>query len=279
MLQTLALAWLTILCACVSDGSSRHELFASTAGLLNASPPKSLGPSHVGWRDGIGPGRPWAVPMSLDYFQGFLIQVGVPAASLPVDGRTLSPQQALGLVPLLLSTPVTLDNFAGRRMAAQAVGATYVLHMATAAGQGAGSPPPPVKGPGRWVPKNESMSEEARRYQAQVTAAPPGMVYLVERNGVVGDFDGFTPNEGPQGVLLEAKGIGYEQFFDSKLTPKPFYQGLKKLINKARNQSRVANGIPVRWHVAEPRMVAILEKIFAQEGITGIDVIYTPALP
>ncbi len=48
--------------------------------------------------------------MSLDYFQGFLVQAGVPGSALPGDGRTLSPQQALELVPHLLSTPVTLGN-------------------------------------------------------------------------------------------------------------------------------------------------------------------------
>ena len=509
-LQTLALAGLAILCACMTDGSLPYGLLpSSTARRLSASSLRPSGPSHVGWRDGVGPGRPWAVPMSLDYFQGFLIQVGVPASSLPVDGRALSPQQALGLVPLLLSTPVTLDNFAGRRMAAQlllevatgavpveretlhsrmrrftellvlrpdgylvrpttgeavqragevtlerdgvpraggfevgpfyrvsggqlfradehlevpagtralgayspddgvllpaaqgaalavvdsveglyrlafhfgetldgiaqlpgvarelyanapalwdafrhkpyaervrtlsrlttgallvlgtsgagaaraaswggklgqlsipllsladegtlalrlvvlpvgsavavgttAVGATYVLHMATAAGQGAGSPPPPVTGPGQWVPKNESMSEEARRYQAQVTGAPPGMVYLVERDGVVGDFDGFNPNEGPRGVLIEAKGVGYAHFFDGNSKAKRFFTGAEKLINKARNQVRVANGIPIRWHVAEPQMVEILQKLFQTNEIIGIEVVSTPPLP
>ncbi|MFY0529591.1 hypothetical protein ACN28I_42640 [Archangium gephyra] len=56
--------------------------------------------------------------MTLDYFQGFLSQAGVPSTALPRDGRTLSPQQALELVPHLLSTPVTLGNFGLRRMAA-----------------------------------------------------------------------------------------------------------------------------------------------------------------
>ncbi|QRN96918.1 HNH endonuclease [Archangium violaceum] len=56
--------------------------------------------------------------MSLDYFQGFLSQVGVPTDALPVDGRHLSPEQALKLLPHLLRTPVTLGNFAQRRMAA-----------------------------------------------------------------------------------------------------------------------------------------------------------------
>jgi hypothetical protein len=56
--------------------------------------------------------------MALDYFQGFLVQAGVPITAVPRDGYTLSPQQALGLMPHLLSTPVTLGNFGLRRMAA-----------------------------------------------------------------------------------------------------------------------------------------------------------------
>ncbi|WP_409015061.1 hypothetical protein, partial [Archangium sp.] len=72
----------------------------------------------VGWPDGVGDGRPFEVPMSLDYFQGFLVRAGVPGTALPKDGRTLGPQQALALVPHLLSTPITLGNFGLRRMAA-----------------------------------------------------------------------------------------------------------------------------------------------------------------
>jgi hypothetical protein len=62
----------------------------------------------VGWPDGVGDGRPFEVPITLDYFQGFLVQAGVPTTAVPRDGRTLSPQQAVELVPHLLSTPVTL---------------------------------------------------------------------------------------------------------------------------------------------------------------------------
>ena len=72
----------------------------------------------MGWTDGVGDGRPFEVPMTLDYFQGFLAQAGVPSTALPRDGRTLAPRQALELVPHLLSTPVTLGNFGLRRMAA-----------------------------------------------------------------------------------------------------------------------------------------------------------------
>ena len=72
----------------------------------------------VGWPDGVGDGHPYAVPMTLDYFQGFLVQAGVPSTAVSEDGRMLSPRQAMELLPHLLSTPVTLGNFGLRRMAA-----------------------------------------------------------------------------------------------------------------------------------------------------------------
>jgi len=452
----------------------------------------------VGWRDGVGDGRPRTVPMSLDYFQGLLTHVGVPAEALPVDGRTLSPEQAVGLLPHLLSTEVRLGDFAQRRMAAHLLlevatgagpvrraelharmdrfhrlvvlrpdgylalavtgeakqkagevrvaedgalragryevgpfyaiedgrlwpvdealevargaeplgpyvpddgvvlpalegaglalvdtveglyrlvfhtgetlegltqlpgavrqlvhnapeyweafrhkpygerlrtmsrltthgvlmvgsggagagtgaakagtlgqlafplfsltregalvmrlvvvpgkvvtaaggllNATYVLSVATtgAVAVSGGGPPtawtPPVGGPGQWVPKNERMSPRSRQYQHKVTKAPGGWVYRVFRNGEKADFDGFEA-----GVLRETKGLGYAKHFDVKLDAKRYFQGAKRLVRQAERQLKMANGIPIRWHVAEPRMVDILKKLFADNRIT-----------
>jgi hypothetical protein len=459
----------------------------------------------VGWPDGVGDGRPRAVPMSLDYFQGFLFQAGVPAEALPVDGRTLTPEQALGLWPHLLDTEVTLGDFARRRMAAhlllevatgtgpvtreelharmgrfhrllvlrldgylvrpmtgeavqkmgevrlagdgalragryevgpfyavergrlwpvdaglevprgalplgpylpddgvllpalegaglavvdtveglyrlvfhteetlvgltqlpgavrelvqnapeyweafrhkprgekvraisrltanvlltvgtsgagaakaaswggrlgqvsvpllsltgrgelalrlvavpgrvvgvagQALSATHVVHMATVgavAAGGGGAWTPPVGGPGQWVPRKEWMSKRSRDFQHKVTKAPAGWVYRVLHNGEKADFDGRAPSSG---VLLEVKGLGYDKHFDAKLEAKGYFKGAERLARQAARQSRVANGIPIRWHVAEPRMVDILKKLFKKYNITGIDVVYTP---
>ncbi len=461
----------------------------------------------VGWRDGVGDGRPYEVPMALDYFQGFLVQAGVPTTAVPTDGRTLSPQQALELVPHLLSTPVTLGNFGLRRMAAHlllevatdgvpvsrdelharmrcfsqllvlrpdgylvkatsgvavqkagqvvlaedgtlragrfevgpfyaidggrlfpvnemlevpkgirpagiyepddnpglavaegavlavgdmveglyrlvfytdetleglaqlpgavrqlyenspqlweefrhkpyaekvrtvsrlatgmvltvgtsgagaakaaswggklgsaavpllslsgdgllamrlvavpvggavavagnVLGATYVLHMANTGAQGAGGGGgwPPVGGPGKWEPANESMSEDSRSYQSQVTGAPPGWVYRVWRNGEKADFDGYSLSEG---VLQDGKAFNYAKHFDKDLNPKEYFQGAKKLLETARRQIRVANGVPIRWYVAEPKMVGILEKMLEKAGLPGIEVVYQRAV-
>jgi hypothetical protein len=128
-------------------------------------------------------------------------------------------------------------------------------------------------GPGQWVPKNEAMSVRSRNFQHKVTKAPAGWVYRVLRNGEKADFDGRDP---VTGVLLETKGQGYDRHFDAKLEPKPYFKGAKRLVRQAQRQLEVANGIPIRWHVAEPRMVDILKKLLKENGITKIDVVYTP---
>ncbi|ATB44274.1 hypothetical protein CYFUS_009761 [Cystobacter fuscus] len=460
--------------------------------------------SAIGWPDGVGDGRPLTVPITLDYFQGFLVQAGVPTTAVPTDGRTLSPRQALELVPHLLSTPVTLGNFGSRRMAAHlllevatgrapvsrdelharmrrfsrllvlrpdgylvkatsgvavqkagqvvlandgtlragrfevgpfyaidggrlfpvdvklevphgappagsyepddnagfavaegavlavvdmveglyrlvfhtgetleglsqlpsavrqlyensprlweefrhkpyaervrtvsrlatgivltvgtsgagaskaaswggklggmsvpllsmsgdgllavrlvavpargavavagnALSATYVLHMANtgARGAGAGGGWPPVGGPGQWVEDTSSMSEQARDYQAQVTGAPKRWAYRVCRDGECVNYDGYDPQTG---TLLEAKAREYDKWFDENLDPRFEYRGLDSMIDQARRQLRVAGEFPLRWHVAEPRMVDVLRKHFAPQGFHRIEIVYT----
>jgi hypothetical protein len=481
-------------------GSTRHHV--RRAGEVDEA--EDWEGEEVGWPDGVGDGRPYAVPITLDYFQGFLMQAGVPTTAVPRDGRTLSPQQALELVHHLLSTPVTLGNFGLRRMAAHlllevatggapvsrdelhvrmrrfsrllvlrpdgyfveatsgiavqkagtvvlaedgtlragrfevgpfyavdgghlfpvdeklevshgarpagvyepddnaglavaegavlavvdmveglyrlvfytdetleglaqlpgavrqlyehspqlweefrhkpyaekvrtvsrlatgivltvgtsgagaakaaswggklgnmtvpllslsgdgllavrlvavpvgtiataaapVLSATYVLHMANTGAQGAGSGGgwPPVGGPGQWVEDTSSMSEQARTYQAQVTGAPKGWCYRVCRNGKCVDYDGYDPKTG---ILLEAKGLGYDKWFNRNLEARFEFKGLKALRGQAQKQARLAGGTPVRWQVAEPRMVAIFKRLFKEWNVTGIEVVHT----
>jgi hypothetical protein len=125
-----------------------------------------------------------------------------------------------------------------------------------------------VRGPGRWRRANESMSARAQRYQQQITGAPPGRVYDV--NGV--KFDGFR-----NGTLLDAKGPGYEwavrngQFIRR-------YNGAQSLLEQAQRQLRAAGGTPIRWEVAEARTAEAIRNMFRRNGITGIDVVHTPAV-
>lgn len=147
------------------------------------------------------------------------------------------------------------------------VGTLSVLHMAAGSGSW-----PPIGGPGRWVQDTSSMSEEARTYQAQVTGAPKGWAYEVCRNGRCVKYDGYDPKEG---TLLEAKGEGYDKWFKPNLDPKLKFEGLRDIETQAKKQAQLAGGLRVRWHVAEPRMVAILQKLFKSWNIETIEVVYT----
>jgi hypothetical protein len=108
-----------------------------------------------------------------------------------------------------------------------------------------------------------------------VTGAPQGWVYRVWRNGEKADFDGYSLSDG---VLLDGKAFNYAKHFDKDLNPKEYFQGAKKLLETARRQSRVANGVPIRWYVAEPKMVGILEKMLEKAGLPGIEVVYERAV-
>lgn len=125
-------------------------------------------------------------------------------------------------------------------------------------------------GLGEWVEVDEHMSESARNYQAQVTGAPKGFAYRVQRNGEKVDFDGF-----PDGVLLDAKGPNYAKFYDNDLNALGFFKGDRKILKDAQRQLRVANGTPVRWLVAEEKFAAALRLLFGKNQI-GIDVVHVP---
>jgi Restriction endonuclease fold toxin 5 len=190
-----------------------------------------------------------------------LNRLSVPLLSLTKEGE---------LVLRLVAVPGRAVAVAG-----QGLSLTWGIHLAkvgSGAGRG-GNWVPPVGGPGQWVPKNEHMSERSRAFQHKQTKAPAGWVYRVRHNGEKADFDGFDFD---QGILLETKGLGYDKHFDAKLNPKQYFQGAKRLVRQAERQSRVAHGVPIRWHVAEPRMVAILKKLFRRNRIQGIDVVHTP---
>jgi hypothetical protein len=118
------------------------------------------------------------------------------------------------------------------------------------------------------------MSEEARRYQVQVTGTPPGWVYRVffgpgPEDFV--DFDGFA-----NGVLLEAKGANLAQFIDEGLNAARYFRGAQNMLRQAQRQFKVARGMPVRWIVAEKRFADYLRKLFASNELEGIEVVHIP---
>ncbi|MFY1824903.1 Tox-REase-5 domain-containing protein [Myxococcus fulvus] len=146
-------------------------------------------------------------------------------------------------------------------------GAAIVLHRANSATiQPSGGP-----GPGQWGPVKESMSPRARRYQEQISGHSADEAYWV--GGV--KFDGFE-----HGVLLEAKGPGYAQFFDD-LEPKDWFQhsGAKSLVDQANRQSQQVRslGVLIEWHVAEARAAEAITRLLERNSIKGIRVIHSPA--
>ena len=138
---------------------------------------------------------------------------------------------------------------------------------------GAQAAPPNSGGPGEWVEVEESMSESARTYQAQMTGAPKGFAYRVKLGDKEADFDGFN-----KGVLLEVKATGYAQWIDKQLNFLGVFKGRFKLLEQAQRQVKVANGTPIRWIVAEEKLAGALRKIFERDQLP-IEVVHVPPTP
>lgn len=111
------------------------------------------------------------------------------------------------------------------------------------------------------------MSPRAAAYQEQITGCACGNVYDVD--GVA--FDGFR-----NGGLLDAKGPGYGTFVGKDGNFRPWYRGADSLADQARRQLAAANGTPITWHVAEENAAGAMRNLFANEGISGINVVWTP---
>ncbi|NRD49740.1 restriction endonuclease fold toxin 5 domain-containing protein [Corallococcus exiguus] len=141
-------------------------------------------------------------------------------------------------------------------------GVVEVTLASTAVAMATMGPPPPSSntgGPGKWVQVNESMSDRARDYQAQVTGAPKGSAYRLQNGDTVVDYDGYDLVED---LLLEAKGPGYAKFIKDNMTLKEFFKGFDKVIDQARRQVNAAGGRRIRWIVAEERFATFLRKAF-----------------
>ncbi|NOK22879.1 SitA5 family polymorphic toxin [Corallococcus carmarthensis] len=145
-------------------------------------------------------------------------------------------------------------------------GVVEVTLASTAVSMAVMGPPPSSSsgGPGKWVQVNESMSDRARDYQAQVTGAPKGSAYRLQDGDTVVDYDGYDPVDD---ALLEAKGPGYAKFIKDNMTVKQFYQGFIKTIAQATRQLDMAHGRHVRWIVAEKRFADLLRATFEDQNI------------
>ncbi|MDY7233152.1 Tox-REase-5 domain-containing protein [Hyalangium rubrum] len=185
--------------------------------------------------------------------------ISVPALSLTAEGALVMERVALPVGQFV----TTLSG---------GPGAAIILQRANQTASGA----QPAQGPGQWGPARESMSRRAARYQAQISGRPAGEAYWIggvdtKMGGV--KFDGFQ-----EGVLLEAKGPGYANKFLDSLDPHPWFKnsGAKSLLEQARRQLQVANGIPIRWHVAEKKSADAIRKLLRNGGILSIKIVHTP---
>jgi len=107
-------------------------------------------------------------------------------------------------------------------------------------------------------------------YEQQITGLPAGMAVLY--NGVY--FDGCRTTDG---ILLEAKGPGYDWALNAKGDWQPWYEGRQRLWKQLKDQSEAAGDRFVKWHVAEPRVAASLSAYVQAQGYSNIQGIYTPA--
>ena len=117
---------------------------------------------------------------------------------------------------------------------------------------------------GSWVRAAESMSGRAAAYQARFGRV--GEVFRV--NGV--KFDGIV-----NGVLQEAKGPGYATFVRNGAF-QPWFRGADALVSQAQRQVAAAGGARIQWHFAEEAAANATRSLFNREGITGIQVLFTP---
>ncbi|RKG68983.1 hypothetical protein D7V80_10685 [Corallococcus sp. CA054B] len=145
-------------------------------------------------------------------------------------------------------------------------GVVEVTLASTAVAMATMGPPPPSSssGPGKWVQVNESMSDRARDYQAQVTGAPKGSAYRLKQGDDEVDFDGYDLVDD---LLLEAKGPGYAKFIQDDMSMKAFFTGFNKVLAQAERQFNVAGGRRIRWIVAEERFAILLRKAFELNGL------------
>lgn len=126
---------------------------------------------------------------------------------------------------------------------------------------------PGAKGPGKWLQVRESMSPRAAAYQSKITGQPVENGYVVEKV----KFDGFKG-----GKLLDAKGPGYKNFVNKDGRFYEWFRGQHSLSLQARRQIAAANGKIIEWHIAEEKALEAIKKLFGDQAITGINLIFTP---
>ncbi|AMU39260.1 hypothetical protein A3N99_02935 [Mycobacteroides abscessus] len=135
-----------------------------------------------------------------------------------------------------------------------------------------------------WKYINHNVDKDWMPYQQQIgglertpTGALPEWAQPNPETGVPVDFDGHT-HRGPQEVFLEAKD-GYRGM--AFAPDNTYWQGrADKAIDQVDRQlAAIPPGAKLEWHVSDPYGAAALRKLFIDNDIYGVDVIYTPKAP
>ncbi|MDO3634264.1 Tox-REase-5 domain-containing protein [Mycolicibacterium arseniciresistens] len=126
-----------------------------------------------------------------------------------------------------------------------------------------------VKGPGKWAEIVRG-SGQWREYEQQVTGYPAGMEYEVDVPGRADpvDFDGFEPDAGSDGLLVEAKGTGYEWMIGPNGEFNPKFGAAQQISNELRGhyEAALSTGVPVEWRVADAKTASAIEAIIEQNS-------------
>lgn len=131
--------------------------------------------------------------------------------------------------------------------------------------------PPASPEPGRWTKCKESMSDRAADFQEQQTGRK-ARIWEYKVGNV--SFDGFK-----DGKLIEAKGPGYAKWLElddqGQLRFRKFFEGAQSMEKQLYAQDKVAQGVPVEWRVAEPRLAEYLRQVIKARKLK-ITVVYVP---
>ncbi len=124
---------------------------------------------------------------------------------------------------------------------------------------------------GRWV--SESNNADWKKYEEYITGIE-GMafkVHDVKFDGVIGDLNhaGNIDNL----ILLDAKHWSND-FVNGMVYGN--HSAYSSKIQQARDQIQAANGISIQWHFHDEAAANLWRSALEQEGIFGIDVIFTP---
>ncbi|WP_234021048.1 Tox-REase-5 domain-containing protein [Streptomyces sp. Tu 6176] len=134
-------------------------------------------------------------------------------------------------------------------------------------------------GPGvwQWVKDEAKDKPAAVAYEEQITGIPVGFGYVIHgtpnARGFV-KFDGYK-----DGVLVDAKGENYAWAVKNGIF-RPDFKGAQSMVDQANRQLAVVKAVGAKTaitrHVAEEETSVAIRNLFADNGISGIQVTHTP---